>query len=696
MQKDNLKTALLYASWGWHVFPVNGKIPFPKTKGFKDASSDPVVVAALFNRYPGANIGIATGPVSKLFVVDIDVKDNKVGEESIAILQAQNDELPATVESETWSGGRQMFFRYPQDGKEIKNSQNKLGKDIDIRGDGGYVVAPPSIHNDKPYSWLVDPEFEPMVPAPEWLLELLVMSQNPESTFKLPKGKIPKGKQDEMLFKYACSLKAQKHDAAYIKLALGGALALCDQDPKNPFTEKDVARWINSAFNYPENGASDNKDDNFCYDMVGKGINKKRQPTYRNLEYILSSDENLCGLYCFNEFSEDLELCKMPPFRTFKVTGDMFDDNERFRYKSYIIEKYNIEYPVALLQEGITKNALDHCFHPIKNYLESLVWDNKPRLNTWLVDYAGAINNEYTRDVSSKMLIAACKRIYKPGCKYDHMVILEGEQGVGKSQLVNALGAPWSAEISLMAHDKDTIDKLRGKWIIEVPELTTFKKQDIQSLKAFLTTLSDRVRLAYRMNAQDFPRRSIFIGTINPEGNGYLNDPTGGRRFFPIEVTKIDLVGLKQNKDQLFAEAYHRFKQKENIYITCIKALKQSLEVQLSKAFTDVWYDNINSYVRKQVSYGVYKINPRTLYVNGVGLDSDSFDNRHSIRIGNVMKQLGWEYKNTRVNGAQGKRYVCPEVIKNIYREEANEVTNGNVTSPVKVTETQSEWKPDF
>ena len=252
-----LDTALQYARRGWQVFPLAGKIPFPKTHGHKDATCDEEEIKAFWEKYRNANIGIATGRRSGIFVVDIDTKMGKHGDESLSELEESHGSLPSTVECITASKGRHLYFRYPRN-VEIYNSQSKLGEDIDVRGEGGYVVAPGSIIDGNSYEWEASghPDDVVIADAPEWLIQLANENSQNER-FKLPVGIIPHGQQDDTLFRLACSLRAQGLSKELIEIALQQALTKCQQDPDNPFTSKDIDRWIKSAFSYPDNYHSD-------------------------------------------------------------------------------------------------------------------------------------------------------------------------------------------------------------------------------------------------------------------------------------------------------------------------------------------------------------------------------------------------------------------------------------------------------
>lgn len=162
--------AINYAKKGWPVFPCNGKIPLT-AQGYKDASKDPTVVEKLFTAHPNANIGLCTGKESGFFVLDIDIKNGTRGDESLAELVQKHESLPHTVEAITWSGGRHIFFKYPESGMGCKTG---IRPGIDIRGDGGYVICAPSKIKDRPYAWELShhPDETPMADAPRWLLDI--------------------------------------------------------------------------------------------------------------------------------------------------------------------------------------------------------------------------------------------------------------------------------------------------------------------------------------------------------------------------------------------------------------------------------------------------------------------------------------------------------------------------------------------
>lgn len=164
--------------------------------------------------------------------------------------------------------------------------------------------------------------------------------------------------------------------------------------------------------------------------------------------------------------------------------------------------------------------------HPVREYLNALSWDGVPRLDMWLTAYAGVAESPYSRAVGAKTLIAAVARAMKPGCKVDTMLILEGPQGLRKSSLIAALvsDTAWFADdLGADIGDKDALQGLRGKWIIELAEMANMARSQVRKVKQFLSSRVDRYRPSYGHRTQDFPRQVVFIGTINPEGGGREN-----------------------------------------------------------------------------------------------------------------------------------------------------------------------------
>lgn len=212
-------------------------------------------------------------------------------------------------------------------------------------------------------------------------------------------------------------------------------------------------------------------------------------------------------------------------------------------------------------------------FDPVAEWLDSLTWDGVPRLDNWLTAYGGADDTAYTRAVGALLLVAAVRRVRKPGAKFDEMLVLQSStQGTDKSSAIKALAGGddlFLDELPLNVKASEVLELTEGKWIVEVAELKGMRKNDIEHLKAFLSKTSDKGRRAYRRDPVEVPRRFVFFGTTNEEK--FLRDTTGNRRFWPVRVVQFDVAAIRRDRDQLWAEASVR--EAEGVPIRLDKAL---------------------------------------------------------------------------------------------------------------------------
>lgn len=223
-----------------------------------------------------------------------------------------------------------------------------------------------------------------------------------------------------------------------------------------------------------------------------------------------------------------------------------------------------------MIEDALKNHAAKYGYNPVQDYLQGLVWDGTPRLDTLLIDYLGAADTEYTRAVTRKAFAAAVARVMWPGCKFDQMTILTGAQGSGKSTLLKKLGRFWFSDSIKTFEGKEASELVQGVWIVEIGELEAMAKSEIGRIKQFLSQQEDIYRAAYGRNVQWHPRRCVFFGTSN--NDEYLRDRTGNRRFWPLDVgvqnsTKNVFADLDDEIDQLWAEAVIRWKAGEPLYL---------------------------------------------------------------------------------------------------------------------------------
>ena len=290
--------------------------------------------------------------------------------------------------------------------------------------------------------------------------------------------------------------------------------------------------------------------------------------------------------------------------------------------------------------------AFRNAFHPVRDYLDSLSWDGQGRLDDWLINYCGAEDTDYVRAVGRIVLLAAVRRVRHPGVKFDEMLVLEGAQGIGKSQVLNALAVKeewFTDEVPLAGDGKLAIEALNGRWIAEAAELKGMRNKEVEHLKAFLSRTHDRGRLAYDRITSEVPRQFIIVGTTNSEH--YLMDMTGNRRFWPVHVDRADVEGLTRDRDQLWAEAAHREAQGESIRLPeelwavageeqAKRVLEDPFMVTLAAALEGQW--------GKIASENVFRL---------LDIPAGQRNQAHNIRIGETMRRLGWRRERLRREG---------------------------------------------
>jgi hypothetical protein len=311
--------------------------------------------------------------------------------------------------------------------------------------------------------------------------------------------------------------------------------------------------------------------------------------TLHNVELMVRNDPRLSGLPQLNDFTLETVQRTTPGVKANRrlgaakqtrqldgriwrvkdpLNGDLWSGERDAAVRS-ILEApksqggYGVKITDRDLREAIVLASHDRAFHPVQEYLQSLKWDGTTRAEHLFRDYVGAPDDAYSRSVSRLMLVAAVTRIFEPGHKFDFAVILEGLQGKRKSTFIRALGRSWFGELDGEWSDqKQMIELMQSKWIMEIPELSGFNRGDVRSIKAFMSRTHDRARLAYAKRAAEFPRQCIFIGSTND--SNYLKDDTGARRWWPMPCAlegEIDTVALEANVDNLWAEALHLYRE---------------------------------------------------------------------------------------------------------------------------------------
>ncbi len=376
-------------------------------------------------------------------------------------------------------------------------------------------------------------------------------------------------------------------------------------------------------------------------------------PTISNIKMVLENDENFKDAIGYCNFSYKIIKRKKMPFRKNEL-GE-WSDSDNHRMQIYLSSRYGFTPKVHDVMGAVLVHAEEHDFHPVREYLEQLEWDGTKRVATWLHQYLGVEDTDYSRLVSIFFLVSAVARVVRPPVKVDTVLILEGLQGLGKSTMIENLFGEWFTDTPMILGEKDAFQQMQGVWVIELAELDSFNKAENTRAKQFFGSKTDRYRPSYGRVPKPFHRQCVFIGTTNQDT--YLKDPTGNRRYWPVVCKKLDSERLRNQRDQLWAEAYQLFSDgmqwwvpDEHIHL---------FESQQEDRFeSDVWEPIIIEWLRRhrQLDYTLADIMGGALE-----MDPQAMRPPEQKRVGQIMHRLGFVKKKKRVNGKRPAFYYPPE-----------------------------------
>lgn len=732
---DISQAALAWAAKGLRVLPLTwpisdtqcscgkvdcksiGKHPIAELTrhGLKQATTDPETISMWWQVFPEANVAVVTG--GGVVVIDED----KPG---ALVRWAADRVLPDTLQVQT---GKGTHHYYRIDGA-VKN-RVAIAPGIDIRGDHGYVVAPPSLHyTGVLYEVSEDRE---IAQCPEWLRELL---QPPVPVPAPQRGIIVRGASGSdgaRLQVYAqrtlASCCAQVSSApegtrnhclntnAFLVGTVLGATwphgltrSECERDllsagMRAGLSEREAVRTIKSGLDAGvkrPRAVPVSRDDLATYvkhtaQVAAQRVEEQAEPevdhaqameTRRELMETLARDEKgkivksvsnlyrvlqgeplLQGCIVYNAFARCVcSLRELPAAQglhsaeTF-FRGRPWRDVDDTRLKVWLQDTYGAGWAIEDITKAVALVGDTRHWHPIRERLEAIEWHGEQLLDRWLIDYLGADDTAYTRAVSRKWLVSAVARVYEPGCKAECMLVLEGEQGIGKSTAIKvmALDAAWYSDAELQLDDPaQSAQALHGKLLVEVPELASLSKAQVETIKAYLSRQVDHYRAPYERRPESIPRQSIFAGTTND--TEYLKDHTGNRRFWPVRCCpasgRADTTGLQAIAEQLWAEARHAYQMGETWWLddSDYDAAEEAKAAQASRIEQDPWADLLRA---ELLSQGL------TYYLTEdvaacLGIDPSKLDPRVGKRFGAVLTTLGLVKRKITHKGQRRYAYV--------------------------------------
>ncbi len=415
--------------------------------------------------------------------------------------------------------------------------------------------------------------------------------------------------------------------------------------------------------------------------MLVKGKGGRPEDCRENVLYCVLNDPTLRGLIKKNDFSQLLERTKDAPWG--RPAGE-WDEEDDLMLGEYLMRTYRLGIKgKGTLRDGVLMAARLSKYNPIHDWINAEVWDGIPRIEHWLCDVFGVEDRPYTRLIGKCFMMGLVNRAINPGCKFDYMLIIKGEQGLTKSTAFRALAFPYFTDNAIRVGDKDSLMAMQLAWIVESAELESLNKSETTLIKQFLSAQEDWYRPPYGGQMRKQPRHSVNVGTTNADT--FLKDATGDRRFWPLEVKVSNVDVLVKARGQLLAEALHRLKAGEQYWPSRQEEKELVFPEQEPFKRTDPWEDNLDEYVNAdRASTPATELVARQdreffasteLYDKALNIKADRIDGNGQMdtRIGNCMRLLGFvKYRESTGKRRRGYKRKPPEAIQTPAQPEAS------------------------
>lgn len=552
-----LTKAFQYQVFGYSIMPLrrNKRPALNSWTALQETPWTDEEVIAYWEKNQSANIGIITGKISGITVVDIDT--GKFEGDPTTALSA----FPATYTVKTPTGGYHLYYKYDARIQQTANTFPQFPH-VDIRNDGGYVVAPPShcdyVKNKKRTTgdYVALDENAPIAPFP---IELFGGStkksskQSVATTVKSIEHMAEGAGRNNALTQVIGKLVQVTDPEDYGTVVWTTAIALNSRFAE-PLEEREVRTIFDSIVKRESKKAAPEK----RMDLL-KGDKGAPIVNVENIVRVLESDPKCADSIRFNIFTGFVQSS----FERYDKDGvryfDTYQKVDTIAFVTYLSRVYPFLAKVRndLVEDAIVRIAYRNKVSPPVEWLSNLVWDKAPRLDSWISKTYGTPEDEYHKAVASNWMKGLVRRIVEPGSKFDYVLVVEGKQGIRKSTSLAVLGGDWYVETVLAPDNKDFFMLFGGKAIVEFSEGETLSRTEAKRMKAIITITNDKYRVPYERAPQEFPRQCVFAMTTNQ--SEYLKDETGNRRWLPIKCEGMaDIDWLTENREQMYAEAYHR------------------------------------------------------------------------------------------------------------------------------------------
>jgi predicted P-loop ATPase len=398
----------------------------------------------------------------------------------------------------------------------------------------------------------------------------------------------------------------------------------------------------------------------------------KQVPCYENAALHAENSPDWMGVLGYNEFTAGHVVLEAGPYPVTAKPNEEIEDHFDTEVTRWF-ERRGLLVKPEVARRTVDRMARMNAFHPVRDYLNKLPpWDGTRRIGSWLIDYCRVsptvlneeddpVPNIFAMEAGARFLISAVARIFRPGCKADHVLMLEGKTGIGKSTTVRILaGEEYFTDQLSDLGSKDASMQIRGIWIVEIAELHALSKSDRENAKKFVSQQFERFRLPYGKRLTKFERQCVFIGTT--ENSEWNTDERGARRFWPVLCEgPIDTEGIARDRDQLWAEAVARYKSGAKWHIYKPEVLKAAEEVQSSRYAVDVWQDKV---IQQAETISRLPDSRRSAAIpeilSAMGVDTPRQDQLQANRVGRCLRFAKWERKQVREGAKRFWRWFPP------------------------------------
>jgi hypothetical protein len=657
--------AMKYHAIGYSVIPVKqDKRPaLASWKKYQDDQASIDEVAKWF-KDDKTNIGIVTGKVSGITVIDIDTKSGQA-DEMLA-------KFPPTLTVQTPSKGYHLYYQYAE-GFTVSANAYAQFPNVDLRGDTGYVVAPPSKTEKGEYKIIknIPLALFPIHLFPQKKIKLSITEQTTANN----------GSRNTTLASFIGKLlQATKQEEWESEVYPAGQRANLTYKP--PLAEDEVRATFESIMKKEIQRRSElivsplqMEDGSMSEPTVVKLHRNKSNTPHSNMANViavLGQHPYYKDTIKYNVFKQEIEY-----------NNKTLEDSDLYKIQHFLqtqVELPNIgkEAVFAGVLHYATKNSYDEA----QDWLKSLVWDNTPRLLEWLPRTTHVENDEYHQTIGANWLMGMIKRIMIPGCQWDYMLVVTGAQGVRKTSMFRIIGGKWYKSYTGGIDSKDFYLALRGCMLLDLDEGATLYRSEAIKIKSIITETHDEYRAPYDRIMKKYPRRFVFSMSTNDATP--FQDVTGNRRYWVLDIPNqtIDTEWLEENRDQLFAEAYHYFKNKMNIQAVPMEIAEEKQQQHL---VDDSWTDLVGEEVRRSADYceGSEDYSTTIQEIFSLVFPNESnirLDKRIEMRMGNIFrKELGLEKKQKMVDGVRKNRYyINDKKLKELKNNNAKKVESIN------------------